>query len=266
MFEEASGVSHLMVDANDPNFDMTTREHHRVMCNSDRTLTIEDRNGITYVFGKQQYLVQGSDLSAPYRFSDEELNSEHPVIFRDYQHVTEIRDKNGNAFTIEYELRHNRGEREGEEFQNSVFTVDEIKQNNSVVAKFRYDDPEQSNLAIQSPFAHLSRLTLTRSNPATPSLTVEYTVESVVSNSSVPEFNLTVARTNLPNGTPGVGVNNNMRWAYDYYPENSTAESSNLKSVTNPYGGVVDYTYEEIGNPADIDGLEIAAILSLIHI
>lgn len=228
-FEDSSGGSHLLVVTNDISNsagDMTSRNNHRVKCNSDGTILITTSKGINYFFGKQQYVKRGSGQEIA---SEGELV---PVVYGLHRYVTEITDKNGNSFEIKYSMHNN----SDGVLNATVFTIDEVISDSGTKAEFFYSTNNGTGNNTVSPDALLTSMSVSARR-------ISYSYNKV-GNSIPKSYQLAVV------DSAAIGSSNDgqePRWEYRYHPFNGQGENiRNIKQVINPYGGSTNYTYQFI--------------------
>jgi len=222
-----------------------TRELHRVTCNDDRTILIESKNGMKYIFGKQQYKENGNGL----QFPDEVVNSAQRVEYKDYLYATRIEDRNGNGFDIDYSLVWS----SNGVANTPVFTIDRIRQGEREAAEFTYEvaPGEATSQVGLTPNIVLSELTVGEQ-------LVEYSYDSVFSGVTSQRLlsNNLVSVSLVTGSTDGAP---SLDFSYEYYPSTeqdgavvwqiNDANAGNLKTLTNRFGGTTTYEYQWIGSP-----------------
>jgi len=197
---------------------------------SDGSIEITDNGGITYTFGLDTYRRNGSGGD----FQEGQLNQASLVEFQSSAYVTNISDADGNSYDFTYSLSNN-----SDGINNrDVFVLERIKQGAATVAVFSYnnlnDDYGSTAAAIRnSPEIVLKRIKFLNR-------TIDYEYERIPLNTIVKPLQLT--EVNTP-------ANSGVDWKYEYYDyvgSALSANTANLKSVKNKYGGVTTYTYQKV--------------------
>ena len=257
VFQDANGTSHTMYTARsdfEGAADAVTRERHRITCspNSDNDILIEAPNGMKYIFGKQRYRQNGNGL--PY--SEFQLNNDLPVIYRNYRYVTRIEDRSGNGFDINYTMQNSSN---GFALEN-VFTIDSVD-GSSISATFEYKPApgEATTNSDLTPNVVLASLEVGTK-------IVEYEYESVFDGDTAKRY----LSNNLTNVSTTAGPDRQtLNWEYGYYADDEPTEpgawaeaanDGNLKTMTNRFGGVTEYTYQWIQSPDSVRWKGIRAI------
>jgi len=241
-FEDPYGNSHVLVVTNDISAaagDMTSDANHSVICDSDGdgTIKITTSDGTSYLFGKQMYAKRGSG---------EEINFEGvsvPVRFNDHLYVTEIIDRNGNSFSIEYAL-HNNGDGD---LNKNVFTIENVyRDSGTLAAEFKYQTVGATVTGGQS-------------------VSPEAVLSSIDVNTTTMIYEYELVGESTPRSAQLVSVKsdgaNPLTWGYAYYPFDGIGENiRNIRTVTNPFGGTTDYTYQFIQNSLQTFGPGLIAV------
>lgn len=221
--------------------DGITKARHRVTCNDDGTVLIEDRNGLKYFFGKQDYYRQGYGL----QYADLYINDEFLVEYDNYLYVTRIEDPHGNFYDINYSQRFN----SDGEFNTNVFTIDSVEGSGGNDAIFTYKPSTGSPVNSDPGFANRSPNLVLHSVTAG-GRTVNYDFEEIIPGSISVDNNLISVSVPPGSSTGSTGES----WDYTYHPALEytpgsfflSANSGTLASVTSRFGGTTSYEYQFI--------------------
>ncbi|MEE9336257.1 MAG: hypothetical protein V3U65_19380 [Granulosicoccaceae bacterium] len=228
--------------------DMTSRSNHRVYCDVGGNMEVTTADGLTYVFGKQIYRKDGSATTTPTQPIPAPTLEQ--VVFDNHLYATSIRDRNGNTYSIAYSLRVNA---EGN-VRQEIFTIDSIHKGDSITgptaATFSYTRPNNSGSEAFAVNVILKRVNIPRV------MSIEYEYDEIVIDNLADEIAPYHALTNVSSSGQ-----NGYSWNYSYHSFNGTdANVGNIKSITNPYGGVATYEYQFIRSAFAPNGLGLRAV------
>lgn len=233
VFQTPDGTNHVLyrsLPGSESIGDATTKDHHRVVCDDDGTIIITTKNGISYYFEKQAIRVNGNG----YQYAD----TTTPILvqYNDRLYVTKVEDRNGNNYTFEYSIRNST---DGD-YRGFVFTIDKVRRNGVVAAKFKYKPiPTLLDTLTRdtTPRIVLDEIEVNRR-------TIKYDYERIDTTNATWVHNLVRATSN---GVQFSSKNKGFEWEYTYFSKLANdANSLNLESVKNPYGGDTKYTYQWI--------------------
>ena len=244
VFQAADGSSHKIYAANPDDTgasDGITKARHRVTCNDDGTVLIEDRNGLKYYFGKQDYYRQGNGL----QYAESFINNDWLVEYDNYLYVTRIEDPHGNYYNINYSQRFNA---DGE-FNTNVFTIDSVEGSSGNDAIFTYKPSPGSPVASDPSFANRSPNLVLHSLQAG-GRTVTYDFEELFAGAVSVDNNLISVSMSAGSSTGSTGE----KWDYSYHspaefiPDSFflSANSGALATVSSRFGGTTNYEYQFI--------------------